>query len=67
MEETLSDSVERYEKAGLLRGVARHPCRLPHLIPSGMWSVMNRVHWWCLFVMNLRGSLFLGFGTVAEL
>lgn len=31
LEETLSDSVECYEKAGLLRGVAGHPCRLPHL------------------------------------
>ncbi|CAD6224383.1 unnamed protein product [Miscanthus lutarioriparius] len=31
LEETLSDSVECYEKAGLLRGVDGHPCRLPHL------------------------------------
>jgi hypothetical protein len=31
LEETLSDSVECYEKAGLLRDVAGHPCRLPHL------------------------------------
>lgn len=31
LEETLSDSVECYVKAGLLRGVDGHPCRLPHL------------------------------------
>ncbi|OEL23861.1 hypothetical protein BAE44_0015119 [Dichanthelium oligosanthes] len=31
LEETLSDSVECYEKAGVLRDVPGHPCRLPHL------------------------------------
>ncbi|WVZ65411.1 hypothetical protein U9M48_014776 [Paspalum notatum var. saurae] len=31
LEETLSDSVECYENAGLLHDMAGHPCRLPHL------------------------------------
>lgn len=31
LEETLSDSVDCYEKAGLLQGSAARPCRLPHL------------------------------------
>ena len=31
LEETLSDSVGCYEKAGLLQGSAARPCRLPHL------------------------------------
>ncbi|CAN6218190.1 unnamed protein product [Urochloa humidicola] len=31
LEETLKDSVECYEKAGALRDVPGHPCRLPHL------------------------------------
>ncbi|CAL4933249.1 unnamed protein product [Urochloa decumbens] len=35
LEETLSDSVDSYEKAGLLQDVAGNPCRLPSLIR--MW------------------------------
>ncbi|CAL5082118.1 unnamed protein product [Urochloa decumbens] len=31
LEETLKDSVEFYEKAGVLRDVDGHPCRLPYL------------------------------------
>jgi hypothetical protein len=31
MEETLLDSIEYYEKAGLLQDVEGRPCRLPHL------------------------------------
>ncbi|CAN6174821.1 unnamed protein product [Urochloa humidicola] len=31
LEETLKDSIECYEKAGALRDVDGHPCRLPHL------------------------------------
>uniref|UniRef100_A0ACD5Y0W3 Uncharacterized protein n=1 Tax=Avena sativa TaxID=4498 RepID=A0ACD5Y0W3_AVESA len=31
LEETLTDSVECYEKAGLLQDSAGRPCRLPHL------------------------------------
>lgn len=31
LEETLSDSVECYEKAGVLQDSAGYPCRLPHL------------------------------------
>ncbi|OEL17377.1 Cinnamoyl-CoA reductase 1 [Dichanthelium oligosanthes] len=35
LEETLSDSIESYENAGLLQDVAGNPCRLPPLIR--MW------------------------------
>ena len=31
IEETLLDSIEYYEKAGLLQDVEGRPCRLPHL------------------------------------
>jgi hypothetical protein len=31
LEETLVDSIESYEKAGLLQGLDDEPCRLPFL------------------------------------
>jgi hypothetical protein len=31
LEETLSDSVDCYENAGILKILDGHPCRLPHL------------------------------------
>ena len=63
LEETLSDSVECYKKAGALQDVPGRPCRLPHLfrLAGDQWiNCRGSVSFWLLihFVIKTLLSLF---------